>query len=166
MTKQKNNYISNPWFGFIISLSSAIIFGIVAHLLSINWIPASALTFAIITQIFAVLRTKRLKTEFNLEKINILKRACGDKIGLARNLTNNQKDSPLIYCLIELEYLVTEIGKCCDEGDDKKKFQQVKGLLGSTKTTFDKSGVDPSIDKPYSDVMQCISELETYLNDI
>lgn len=166
MSGNKKSFITNPWYIFFACLALAAAVGFVMHLLKQNWIPAAAGTYAILNHIFSNARTKRLKTEFNTEKINILKRVCRDKIGLARSLSNNYNDRSLIYCLIELEFLVTEMTNCCDSDEDKKKFKKVKGLLGSTKTTFDKCNFDDTINRPYSDVIECVSELETYLNDI
>jgi len=166
MSANKNSFITKPIILFLITILIASVIGFVAHLLSQNWIPATALAYAIFNHIFSGLKTKRLKSEFNVEKINILKRVCTDKISLARNLSKSYNHRSLVYCLIELEFLVTEIANCCDNTDDRINFRTVKGLLGSTKTTFDKSTFDKSIPRPYSDVVKCIGGLESYLNDI
>ena len=68
--------------------------------------------------------------------------------------------------MIELEFLTNEISKCCDNGNDKAKYRKAKGLLGSTKTTFDKASIDFGIARPYDDLIECVSELESYLNDL
>lgn len=167
MSSNGNDIFTGFAFPFILSLVIAALCGlIVVHFYENAVIPTASLAFAISTQIFSEIRSRKTKSKFNLEKINILKRSCGDKAGLARSMVDKQNIPSLIFCMIELEFLSTEISKCCDHEADKNKFKKVKGLLGSTKTTLDKSKFDSHIDPPFSDVIQCVGELESYLNDL
>lgn len=163
---KKRDLLGNYWVMLLASLILAAIGGYVGSFFMSNIIPPTALTFAISNQILTGIRLKTIKSEFNVEKVNILKHYLNDKIGLARSLCDKQNDSALVYCLGSLEFLATEISKCCDKKEDKDKFKIIKGLLGSTKTTFSKVKYDSTIEKPYADVVESVSQLETYLNDI
>ncbi|MEM7487086.1 MAG: hypothetical protein AAF348_17905 [Bacteroidota bacterium] len=166
MSKNGDDIFLGFAWPFFFSIVFANFIGFVSYVTIGGFVPATALGFAVSTQLFSEFRTRKTKSKFNSEKINILRRYCADKSSLARSMVDKQNITSLTYCIIELEFLATEISKCCDQQTDKDKFKKVKGLLGSTKTTLDKSKFDSDIKTPFSDVIQCVGELETYLNDL
>jgi len=159
----KENLLANNWVSigvsFLIGLILALIF-------QSNWLPAFAIGFAVAREIMSVLRQRANQMVNNKGKIEILKRFARDKLGQTRYVINKHKVSSIIPCFASLEYILTEIHKCCDVDQGQMMFKKVKGLVSDTKTTFDKSQHDPNIKEPYEVAATCVSNIETYLNNL
>lgn len=159
----KENLLSNAWT----SIGISILIGLVLSLIFQKfWLPAFALGFAISREVMSVIKLKVIDESNNDGKIEILKRFALEKIGQTRHVISQQKISSIIPCLATLEYILTEIAKCCDINNGKMKFKKVKGMVSDTKTTFDKSRFDTSIEKPYADAITCVNNIETYINEL
>lgn len=159
----KENLLTNAW----ISIGISFLIGLVLALIfQSNWLPAFALGFAITREIMNVVKQNIVKETNNRGKIEILKRFATEKLGQTRYVVNQQNINSIIPCLASLEYILTEISKCCDISNGQLKFKKVKGMVSDTKTTFDKSRFDSSIQKPFGDAITCVTNIETYINDL
>ncbi len=166
MEKINNNILSNPWVTFIISILLAVIAGFVANFLNKNIVASIGLMFGISTKGLELYNSKLNKLNLAKEKLEILKRFAREKINQTRDLLPRKDSGPTISCLASLEFIVTEISKCCSNSQHIEDFRNVKGIISDTKTTFNKAKFDESIEKPYEDVVTSINKIESYLNDL
>lgn len=154
MTKENSNFIRTT---FICLLIACVVGLIIDSLYFDWWLPAAALSYAVSKDILGIINKKELQKEYNSSKLSILKKFANNKVKESRSIIDS---------LASLEYIITEISNCCDAQNQKTKFMKVKGILASTKTTFDKSQFDNELTKPYNEAITSISNIETYLNDL
>jgi len=170
--------LTKTWTSIIWSILVAIIAGLFVHLLTFDfYIPASALTFAIVSKVLDSQKNKtlnqnrineidKLNENHEANRLKILKRVAYDEIHIVRPMIKRENISGIISCFGSLEFIVTEISKCCDTDNNRNRFRIVKGLISDTKTIFDKSQKDPNIVKPFDSAITAINNLESYLNDL
>lgn len=159
----KDNLLTNAWVSILCSIFMG---GVFALIFNSTRLSAFALGFAVTRELMNVLKTKLTQQADIKCRIDILKRFATEKLGQTRYLVQQKKVNSIVLSLATLEYIITEISKCCDMHNEKMKYKRVKGLVSDTKTTFDKSQYDNSIQKPYSDAITVISNIETYINDL
>lgn len=161
------NFIQNYWTIFAASLSFAAIAGFIAdNVFYEEFIPSASLTFSVVGSVLTYFRTDSIKQHYSKLALDTLKEITKDRLKSSRHVINKRKADPIVELLVFLEYMVTEIEKCCNNTDQKGNFREVKGILASTKTTFSRCQFDKQLTPPYEDAVRCISELETYLNEI
>ena len=159
----KENLLTNAW----VSIGISVLIGtLLALIFKSTWLSAFSLGFAFTREIMNILKINLVQRADNRSRMNILKRFATEKLGHTRYVVSQRKVTSIVPCLASLEYILTEISKCCDIHNEKMKYKRVKGLVSDTKTTFDKSRFDNTIQQPYEDVVTVISNIETYINDL
>lgn len=170
--------LTKTWTSTIWSLLASVLVGILVFLTDFKfYVAATALTFAVVGKILDSQKNKtlnqnqvneidELKKKHETNRLKILKRVAYDQIHLVRSMIIRENISSIISCFGSLEFIITEISKCCDTDNNRNKFRIVKGMISDTKTTFDKSLKDPNIAKPFGAATTSISNLESYLNDL
>lgn len=146
----KQNLLTNAW----ISIGISFLIGLVLALIfKPTWLSAFALGFAITREFMNILKLYLVKQANNKSRIDILKRFATEKLDQTRYVVSNKNVSSIVHCLASLEYILTEISKCCDNHNERMKYRRIKGLVSDTKTTFDKSRLDNTINQ--STVSRC-----------
>ncbi len=170
--------LTKTWTSTGWSIVAAIIIGIISYLSEFQfYIPTAALTFAIVNKILDSQKNKtldqlrqdelsKLTSEHEEDRLKILKKVARDQIHISRLAISRENIPAIISSFGSLEFIITEISKCCNTDENKNRFRVVKGMIGDTKTIFEKSLKDPNIVKPFDTAINSISKLESYLNDL
>ncbi len=157
--------LSNFWLVLTVSVLAALLVGLVARFFTRDWIPFSAIAYAVAREILGHFQKRHLERLRVTDTLSILKQYAQEKCGQVRKALRERNDGSIVGILNVLEYLLVQISRCCG-GKKQVEFRRVKGLISDTKTTFDKSQHDPNIKRPYAEVSTHISTVETYLNDL
>ncbi len=152
----------------VISIFIAVIVGFAIHSYSksdTSIVPYIALSFTFFKSIVDIIKNYKISVTENKGKLDLLQRWSAEKIRDTRLALKKKNISSITENLGSLEFLVTKIGQCCYDRVQKDRFQVVKGTLSTTKTTFSKAANDATIEKPFNDANDCLSKVETYIND-
>lgn len=162
-----NNIIYFRIFNFVLAFLLAFAIGYFAHTKNYQYaIPLGSLIFVVTWAVLDILKDYLKSKQDVDEKLVILKRIARSQISLIREVAKKKNDSSTISCLSILEYILIEVSNCCNAGVLNENFKDTLAIVSTTKTTLDTARVDSSIEKPYADIIGCISKIETYLNEL
>jgi|GEM_PF-5316938 len=162
-----DNIIYFRIINFIIAFLLAFLIGFIAFTNGFQHAVAlGGVSFGVVTTILDIFKDFLRSKQDVDEKLVILKRIARSQISLIREVAKKKNDSSTISCLSTLEYILIEVSNCCDAGVLNENFKDTLAIVSTTKTTLDTARVDSTIEKPYADIIGCISKIETYLNKL